>query len=346
MCLIMTECQSIFITRYGSPDALKFRSASIPDPALVEVQVNIKYAGINFADTMSRMGIYPNRLNPPYVPGMEIAGIVTAVGDNVQSTMIGQVVVGICKSGGYSNYVNVPADQLFMINPKWLDIAAAIPVNYLTAYFMMVHQGSLRANETILIHGIGGGMGIAALQIAKRIGARIIGTASGMKHQQLRDFGIEELIDYRTEDFKKRVLEITKNRGVDLVLDSLGGKALASSYACLTEFGRVAVYGFSSAAKGLRRNYLKILPEYFGMPNFKPTNLMMKNKGVFGFHLGMIRHRKDLIREYGDILFQWLEDGTISPVIDTVFTLEKAATAHQYIADRKNIGKVLLSTES
>ena len=191
MRLIMTESQSIFITRYGSPDVLKFRPASIPDPAPIEVQVNIKYAGINFADTMSRMGLYPTRYNPPYVPGMEIAGIVTAVGANAPSPMIGKVVVGICKSGGYSNYVNVPADQLFIINPKWLDIAAAIPVNYLTAYFMMIHQGRLRANETILIHGIGGGMGIAALQIAKRIGARIIGTASGMKHQQLRDFGIE-----------------------------------------------------------------------------------------------------------------------------------------------------------
>ena len=346
MLLIMTECQSIFITRYGSPDVLKFGPASIPEPAPGEVQINIKYVGINFADTMSRMGLYPTRLNPPYVPGMEIAGTVSAAGDNAPSTMIGQVVVGICTSGGYSNYVNVPAGQLFIIDPKWLDVAAAIPVNYLTAYFMMIHQGNLRENETILIHGIGGGVGIAALQIAKRIGARIIGTASGMKHKQLRDFGIEDLIDYRTEDFRKRVLEITENRGVDLVLDSLGGKALASSYACLSEFGRVAVYGFSSAAKGLRRNYLKILPEYFGMPNFKPTNLMMKNKGAFGFHLGMIRHRKDLIRDYGNILFQWLEEGTISPVIDTVFTLEKAAAAHRYIADRKNFGKVLLSPES
>ena len=341
----ITNCQSVFLTKHGAPEVLKMMSSSISRPKEYEVQVKIKYAGINFADIMSRMGLYPTRLKVPYVPGMEIAGIVSYTGENISKDMVGKAVVGICKSGGYSDNVNVSANQLFTIDPKWLDVAASIPVNYLTAYFMMIHQGNLRKNETILIHGIGGGVGIAALQIAKKIGSVIIGTASGNKHDKLRKMGVEHLIDYRTENFKDRVLQITENRGADLILDSLGGRALGNSYACLSEFGRVAVYGFSTAAKGPKRNYFKILPEYLGMPKFSPSNMMMKNRGAFGFHLGLIKHRTDLVKEYGDLLFKWLEDGTIKPVIDTVFSLEKASEAHRYITERKNFGKVLLTPD-
>ena len=341
-----TNCQSVFLTKHGIPEVLKIVSNSIPRPKEYEVQVKIKYAGINFADIMSRMGLYPTRLKLPYVLGMEIAGVVSHVGKNISEDMVGKAVVGICKSGGYSDNVNILASQLFTINPKFLDVAAAIPVNYLTAYFMIIHQGNLRKNETILIHGIGGGVGVAAMQIAKKIGSIIIGTASANKHNQLRKMGVEHLIDYRNENFKDRVLEITRNRGADLILDSLGGKALGDSYSCLSEFGRVAVYGFSKAAKGLKRNYLKILPEYLGMPKFSPSNMMMTNKGAFGFHLGLIKDRKDLVKEYGDILFKWLDDGIIDPVVDKIFPLEKASEAHRYIAERKNFGKVLLRPNS
>ena len=210
---------------------------------------------------------------------------------------------------------------------------------------MMIHQGSLRKDETILIHGIGGGVGIAALQIANKIGSKIIGTASAGKHSKIRDLGVEHLIDYQSEDFSERVMEMTHGKGVDLVMDSLGGKELAKSYACLSEFGRVGAYGFSTAVTGPKRSYLKILPKFLKMPSFSPRDMMMKNKGAFGFHLGMIRERKNLVAEYGKVLFDWLEDGTIDPVIDSVFKLEQASDAHQYIGDRKNFGKVLLTSE-
>ena len=341
----MNDCRSVFITRHGGPDVLELRTTSISDPIEEEVLVEIKYSGINFADIMSRMGLYTTRLKPPYRLGMEIAGVVSKSGSEKNRSLVGRTVVGFCRSGGYSSHVNVPAEQLFVIDDKWLNVAAAIPVNYLTAYFMMIHQGSLRKDETILIHGIGGGVGIAALQIANKIGAKIIGTASSGKHSKIRDLGVEHLIDYQSEDFSERVMEMTHGKGVDLVMDSLGGKELAKSYACLSEFGRVGAYGFSTAVTGPKRSYLKILPKFLKMPSFSPRDMMMKNKGAFGFHLGMIRERKDLVAEYGKVLFDWLEDGTIDPVIDSVFKLEQASDAHQYIGDRKNFGKVFLTSE-
>ena len=256
----MNDCRSVFITRHGGPDVLELRTTSISDPIEEEVLVEIKYSGINFADIMSRMGLYTTRLKPPYRLGMEIAGVVSKSGSEKNRSLVGRAVVGFCRSGGYSSHVNVPAEQLFVIDDKWLNVAAAIPVNYLTAYFMMIHQGSLRKDETILIHGIGGGVGIAALQIANKIGAKIIGTASAGKHSKIRDLGVEHLIDYQSEDFSERVMEMTHGKGVALVMDSLGGKELAKSYACLSEFGRVGAYGFSTAVTGPKRSYLKILP--------------------------------------------------------------------------------------
>ena len=341
----MTECQSIFVTKHGVPDVLKLKPDSLKEPINGQVCVKIKYSGINFADIMGRMGLYPTAPNPPYVPGFEIAGIIEKTGDDSTNSLVGRAVVGLSRFHGYSTHTNVPLNQLFFINEKWLDVAAAIPVNYLTAYFMMVHQAAIRKNEWFLIHGIGGGVGIAALQIAQHLDVKIIGTSSGWKHDQIREMGVEHLIDYRSENFKECVLEITDGNGADVIIDSLGGKALKDSFGCLAEFGRLISYGFSKAAPGTKKNILKILPEYIGMPKFNPMHLMSKNKGVFGFHLGLIQKRQDLVKEYGSLLLKWLDDGIISPEVDAVFPLEKAAEAHQYISDRKNFGKVLLMAD-
>ena len=341
----MTECQSIFVTKHGVPDVLKLKPDSLKEPIIGEVCVKIKYSGINFADIMGRMGLYPTAPKPPYVPGFEIAGIIEKTGEDSTKNLVGRAVVGLSRFHGYSTHTNVPLNQLFFIDEKWLNVAAAIPVNYLTAYFMMVHQAAIRENEWFLIHGIGGGVGIAALQIAQHLGVKIIGTCSGWKHNQIHEMGVEHVIDYRSENFKDRVLEITDGNGADVIIDSLGGKALKDSYGCLAEFGRLISYGFSKAAPGTKKNILKIIPEYLGMPKFNPMHLMSKNKGVFGFHLGLIQKRQDLVKKYGSLLLKWLDDGIISPKVDTIFPLEKAAEAHQYISDRNNFGKVLLMAD-
>lgn len=341
----MTDCQSIYVTKHGAPDVLQMKPDQLDEPKTGEVCVKISYCGINFADLMGRMGLYPTAPNPPYVPGFEIAGTIEKAGDESLEEFIGKHIVGLSRFHGYSTHANVPAEQLFFIDSKWLDVAAAVPVTYLTAYFMMVHQAAIREGEWFLIHGIGGGVGLAALQIAHHLGVKIIGTCSGWKHEQIRSMGVEHLIDYRTERFREHVLDITDGKGADVIIDSLGGKNLKESYHCLSEFGRLISYGFSKAATGKKKNILKILPEYLGMPRFNPMDLMSKNKGVFGFHLGLIRNRQDLVKQYGQTLLKWLDDGIISPKVDAVFPLEKAAEAHQYISDRKNFGKVLLMAD-
>ena len=341
----MTNCQSIFVTKHGAPDVLQFKSDQIDDPKIGDVCGKISYTGINFADLMGRMGLYPTAPKPPYVPGFEIAGTIEKTGDDSMAEFIGSNVVGLSRFHGYSTHVNVPVEQLFFIDNKWLDVAAAVPVTYLTAYFMMVHQAAIKEGEWFLIHGIGGGVGIAALQIAQHLGAKIIGTCSGWKHAQISEMGVDNLIDYRTENFRERVLEITDGRGADVIIDSLGGKNLNESYNCLSEFGRLISYGFSKAALGKRKNFIKILPEYLGIPKFNPMHLMAKNKGVFGFHLGLIRQRQDLVKLYGQKLLKWLDKGIITPKVAAVFPLSKAADAHQYITDRKNFGKVLLMAD-
>jgi len=344
--LIMIQSQSIFIQKHGAPSVLQYREDTISNPKPGEVTVRIHYAGINFADIMSRMGLYPTAPKPPYVPGFEIAGVIENAGDEATEPFVGKSVVGLSRNHGYSTHVNVPVDYLFFIEDEWLDVAAAVPVNYLTAYFMMIHQAAIREDEWFLIHGIGGGVGIAALQIAQHLGVKVIGTCSGWKHESLRKMGVEHLIDYQTQHFKDEVLKITNGRGVDVVIDSLGGKALKDSLKCLSEFGRLISYGFSKATQGNTRNLIKVIPEYFGTPKINPMKLMMKNQAVFGFHLGLIKHREDLVKKYGQLLFQWLRDGIINPKVDAVFPLEKASEAHQYIADRKNFGKVLLMAQS
>ena len=285
-------------------EVLKLEADALKEQIIVEVCVKIKYSVMNFADMMGCVGLDPTAPKPPYVPGFEIAGIIEKTGDDSTKSLVGRAVVGLSRFHGYSTHTNGPLNQLFIINEKWQDVAAANPVNYLTAYFMMVHQAAIREDEWFLIHGIGGGVGIAALQIAQQLGVKIIGTCSGWKHDQIHEMGVEHVIDYSSENFKDRVLEITGGNGADVIIDSLGGKALKDSFGCLAEFGRLISYGFSKAAPGTKKNILKILPEYLGMPKFNPMHLMSRNKGVFGFHLGLIQKRQDLVKKYGSLLFE------------------------------------------
>ena len=338
----MTNCYSVFLDKYGGPENLTYKENILGNPKDDEVLVKVDYSGINFADIMSRQGLYTTRLKPPYVIGMEISGTIIKVGLNISTSLIGKTVAGLCKSGGYSNYINVRADQLFVIDKKYSEIAASIPVNYLTAYFMIVHQANIQKGEWILIHGIGGGVGMAAMQIAKYLGAKIIGTASSGKFDRIKKNGDIELIDYRNESFSDRVLSITDGYGADVILDPLGGKELNESYECLSEFGRLGCYGFSTAALSNKRNFFKIIPQYLGMPRFNPLELMRKNKTVYGFHLGLIRNRKDLIKKYAKIIFEMLDNKIIVPSIDKIFPLFQASDAHRYIGERKNLGKILL----
>ncbi|MBI1318824.1 MAG: zinc-binding dehydrogenase [Candidatus Hydrogenedens sp.] len=322
---------------------LQVREAPDPVAKAGELRIRVANAGINFADIQARMGQYPDAPPIPCVVGYEVSGTVDQVGASVTGFKEGDRVVSLTRFGGYSDVVTV-LPEWAQVMPEHLpfETCAAIPVNYATAWIMLVRQGNLKAGETVLVHSAGGGVGIAALQIIKHFGARAIGTASKGKHARLKEMGYEHCIDYRTEDFEQAVMDYTKGRGVDIVLDAQGGKSFRKSYQCLAPLGRLFLFGAASFSPDKKMNIFALVKGLLAMPRWGTLDLLDKNLGVFGTNMGHLWDQmKDLQPEFEKIL-QLAADGTFDPIVDSVFAFDQAAQAHDYIQDRKNFGKVLL----
>ena len=337
--------RQIWITKAGPPEVLEVREAPDPEPKSGEVRIRVEASGVNFADILGRMGLYPDLPPMPVVPGYEVGGRIDAVGPGVASDWVGRDILAVTRFGGYADTVCVPLIQIFVRPPGMsASQAAAIPVNYFTAWQLVVVMGGLKRNETVLIHSAGGGVGIAATQIAKHIGAQVIGTASTAKHAELRALGVDQLIDYRAEDFETRTREITKGRGVELILDAVGGESWKKGYRVLASTGRLGMFGISAAASGKERNMIGMLALLARMPwfQFNPLALMNANKGVFGVNLGHLWGEIDRQREWADRLLELWGQGVVKPKIAKSFPFAEAAKAHHFIQDRQNIGKVLL----
>ena len=337
--------RQVWIPKAGPPEVLEVREAPDPTPATGEMRVRVEATGVNFADIMGRLGIYPDLPKMPVVVGYEVAGRVDAVGDGVERAWVGRDVLAATRFGGYADVVCVPAIQVFERPPGMsARDGAALPVNYLTAYQMVEIMGGLRAGQTVLVHSAGGGVGIAATQLAKRLGATVIGTASRAKHERLRALGVDHLIDYRSEDFERRARELTGGGGVDLVLDAVGGDSFKKSFRTLAPTGRLAMFGISSAATGKQRSLVAFARTALAMPwlQFNPLALIGQNKGVFGVNLLHLWGELARIRSWMDTLLGYYRDGAIKPLVAEVFPFDRAAAAHHYIQDRQNVGKVLL----
>ena len=337
--------RQIWITRAGPPEVLQVREAPDPEPKAGELRIRVEASGINFADILGRMGMYPDQPPIPVVPGYEVGGRVDAAGQGAERSWIGRDVIALTRFGGYTDTICVPAKQVFARPPGMSALdGAAIPVNYFTAWQLIVVMGALKRDETMLVHSAGGGVGIAATQIAKHLGAQVIGTASAGKHAELRALGVDHLIDYRTEDFEARTREITGGRGVELILDAVGGESWKKSYRVLAPTGRLGMFGVSAAASGKERSVLGFVSLLANTPwfQFNPLSLMNANKGVFGVNLGHMWGEVDRIREWAERLLDLWAQGIVKPKIARSFRFEEAPQAHHFIQDRKNIGKVLL----
>jgi len=294
---------------------------------------------------VGRVGFYPDLPAIPVVPGYEVSGRIDAVGADVDTSWIGRDVLAMTRFGGYADVICVPMQQIFARPPDMSALeGAALPVNYFTAWQLVLVMGGLKRGETVLVHSAGGGVGIAATQIAKHIGARVIGTASASKHDELRALGVDELIDYRTEDFEVRAREMTNGRGVELILDAIGGASFKKGYRLLAPTGRLGMFGISSAVMRKERRFFDMLGMLARTPwfQFNPMSLINTNKGVFGVNLGHMWGEIDRIRSWGEQIAELWTQGAIKPKIAQSFTFDEAAAAHHFIQDRKNIGKVLL----
>ncbi len=335
--------RQVVTTANGGVEVLQVQETPDPQPKQGQVVIEVKAAGLNFADIMARQGLYPDGPKKPCVMGYEVAGVVESVGEGVDPELVGKPVVAMTRFNGQSEKVAVAAQQLFE-KPDSLSFeqAAAVPVNYLTAWALMYVMGSLHEGESVLIHNAGGGVGLAAIDIAKKIGAISYGTASPGKHEFLRQRGLDHPIDYRNQDWLPALKSLTNGRGVDLVLDPIGGAHWKKSYAALRHTGRLGMFGVSSAsATGLKGKF-KLLKAAAQMPRFHPLGLLNKNRGVFGVNLGHMWHEPEKVANWVKLILAGVEEGWVRPHVDKTFSFAQAGDAHSYMEGRKNIGKVVL----
>jgi NADPH:quinone reductase-like Zn-dependent oxidoreductase len=335
--------RQIVTTANGDIDVLKVQEKPDPTPRDDEVVINVRAAGLNFADILARQGLYPDGPPKPCVMGYEVSGVVDAVGKDVNSSFLGKSVVALTRFGGQSEMIAVKATQIFEKPEKLtFEQAAAIPVNYLTAYALIVVMGSLHEGESILIHNAGGGVGLAALDIAKKIGAVTYGTASSGKHKFLTERGLDHPIDYRNQDWQPQLMQLTNGRGVDLIIDPIGGVHWKKSYASLRHTGRLGMFGVSTASANGISGKLKMLKAVVQMPRFHPLGLLNKNRGVFGLNLGHMWHEPEKVALWMRDILRGVEEEWIQPHVDQAFSFDDVGKAHRRLEERKNIGKVIL----
>jgi NADPH:quinone reductase-like Zn-dependent oxidoreductase len=326
------------IPRYGAPDVLRVIEGADPSPGPGEVVVDVAACGVNFADTMARVGLYADAPKPPMVVGYEVAGTIASVGDGVDAGRVGERVMAGTQFGGYASRVAVPAgDAIALADRLSFEQGAAIPVNYATAWAGLLGYGSLRPGEKVLIQAAGGGVGIAATQIAKRAGAEVWGTASPSKHDAIRANGVDHAVDYRSSGWWEGLPPF------DLILDAIGGRQFRRSYAMLRAGGRLVAFGASSVHQGEKRNYAKILPE--ALPMLRGFNLieqMESSKAVIGLNMLTLWKDRGTLQPWIEPLAELIEDGTVQPVVSDAVPFDRAAEAHRIIGERRNVGKVVL----
>jgi NADPH:quinone reductase-like Zn-dependent oxidoreductase len=332
----------VWIPKTGGPEVLEVREEPDPHPGAGEVRVRVEAAGVNFADLMMRMGLYPDAPPLPAVPGYEVAGVIDEVGADVPADRLGEPVVAMTRFGGYSSHVLVPA-LAAVRRPDGMDaaIGASLPVNGLTAWMMLEVMGRVGPGDRVLVHSAGGGVGLLALDLLRYRGAYAIGTASAGKHAWLRERGFDELIDYTTQDFEDA---LRGSAGLDLILDPVGGESWAKGLRLLRAGGRLICFGMSSNAAGTTRSLLDVLRNMWSVPwrKVNPISLMNDNHGVMGVNMGHLWDEGPRVTGWlRELLARW-EEGALRPNVHAVVPFSQAAKAHEILHNRQNLGKVVL----
>ena len=332
--------RAIVIPKHGDPSVLEVQERSDPPIRPGHVRIAVSAAGVNFADTMARTGLYADAPKLPAVVGYEVAGTVTELGDGVDGVATGTRVMAGTRFGGYASEVVVPvADAVALPDGLSFEQGAAIPVNYATAWAALLGFGSLRPGEKVLVHAAAGGVGIAATQIAKHHGAEVHGTASAGKHEAIRGFGVDVAHDYNTDGWEKGL-----EGNFDIVLDALGGASFKRSYKLMRPGGRLVAYGASSVQPGERRNLLTAAPKALRMVRgFNLVNQMSDSKAVIGLNMLRLWDDRGTLTPWIEPLMGLVADGVLTPVVSDVVPFAQAPEAHRIIAQRRNVGKVVLT---
>lgn len=334
--------RAVVITRHGGPEVLKVQER--PDPPLGrgDVRIEVAAAGINFADVMARIGIYPDAPKPPCVVGYEVGGTILELGEEASSAAHplsrGQRVLAGTKFEGYASQVVVPAgDVVALPDELTFEQGAAIPVNYATAWAGLIGYGNLQPGERVLVHSAGGGVGIAATQIAKRLGAEVYGTASPAKHARIAELGVDHPLDYTKGGWERGLPKF------DLIMDAVGGSSLRRSYGQLRAGGRLVAFGASAAVSGEKRNLVSGLGTLLRMPRFNMVKQISESKAVIGLNMLSLWKDRGSLAPWIDPLRELMDNGTIQPVVAGAFSFEEAGEAQRMITERRNVGKVVLT---
>ncbi|HEY2771978.1 MAG TPA: zinc-binding dehydrogenase [Solirubrobacteraceae bacterium] len=330
--------RAVVLTEHGGPEVLKVEQRPDPRPGVGEVLIDVRAAGINFADLMARIGLYPDAPKPPCVVGYEVAGVVAEVGANVDTELQpGQRVVAPTRFGGYAEKAVTKANGVVPLPEGFsFEEGATVPIAYATAWEALVRAANLQPGERVLIHAAAGGVGIAGTRIAKRAGAEVWGTASPAKHDACRSFGVDHPIDYTRSKWERGVPKL------DVVMDALGGASFRRSYKLLRAGGRLVCFGASGVVAGDKRNLLQAAKTALQMPRFNLIKQMSDSKAVIGLNVLSIWDEFQSADRWTGPLTELLADGTVKPALAQAFSFDRAPDAHRYIAERRNIGKVVL----
>lgn len=330
--------RAVVITAEGDTSVLQVQERPAPPCGPGQVRIAVRAAGVNFADVMARMGLYPDAPKLPAVVGYEVAGEIAEIGPGVEGRSVGERVAAGCRFGGYAEDVVVGAGDCFPL-PEAMSFAegAAIPVNYATAWAGLLGYGSLRPGERVLVHAAAGGVGIAATQIAKHAGAHVTGTASPGKHAAVLANGADAAIDYGKRGWEKGAGEF------DVILDAIGGASLQRSYKQLRAGGRLVAFGASSVVDGEKKNLLKAAPQALRMVRgFNLMEQMGASKAVIGLNVLTLWDSRGTLEPWLTPLLELLEAGVIKPVVAAEVPFANAAEAHRMLSERRNVGKVVL----
>ncbi|XP_023863076.1 synaptic vesicle membrane protein VAT-1 homolog [Salvelinus sp. IW2-2015] len=339
--------RALFLTGYGGYDKVKLQmKKGKPSLKSAEVLVRVKACGLNFAELMGRQGLYELLPSPPVTPGMECSGVIEALGEEVTDRKVGDRVLVLSRHGLWQEVVVVPASQTFIMPESMsFEEGAALPVNYLTAYIMLFEMANVRAGQSILIHMAAGGVGIAATQLCQLLeDVTVFGTASASKHETIGQGGVTHPIDYRTRDYAEEIRKISP-KGLDVVLDPLGGSDTQKAFSLLKPMGTLIVFGAANCVTGQKKNLLAVAKTWYNQFTINTLRLMHANKAVCGFHLGYLSDEEELITQTMTRLLELYTQGKIKPRIDSTYHFEQVGDAMRRMHERNNIGKVILLPE-
>ncbi|CAI9538394.1 unnamed protein product, partial [Staurois parvus] len=339
--------KSLVLSGHGGYDKVKLQNKKgSPKPKAGEVLIRVRACGLNFADLMARQGVYDRLPSPPVSLGMECSGIVEELGEGVTDRQVGDKVMVLNRFGLWQELVTVQTSHTFLM-PEGMSFeeGAALLVNYITAYMILFDFGNLRPKQSVLIHMAAGGVGTAAIQLCKTVeDVTIFGTASSAKHEALKEHGVTHPIDYRTSDYVDELKKISP-KGVDIVMDPLGGSDTCKAYNLLKPMGKLVIYGAANLLTGQKKNLVALAKTWWNQFSINALQLIPSNKAVCGFHLGHLDTETELITEVVVKLLDLYKQEKIKPKIDSIYPFEQVADAMRQMQEKKNVGKVILVPE-